>query len=223
MGREARKRWFRVFRCVIFDFDMTLVDSSYAIRDTMNMVAERQGLPPVTREQVLSVIGLPIRESWMKVWNRFDEEWLTEFRSLFIEQEFAGIFPFPGTVPVLEALTEKGVALGIASNRQSPVNPLKATGLSGYFRSVVGMGDVENAKPAPDMILKGMSELGFGKDDTLFVGDTADDMTAASLAGVRSVGLTTGNFSPELLFGAGAWKVLDSIGEILPLWDGAVS
>jgi phosphoglycolate phosphatase-like HAD superfamily hydrolase len=73
------------------------------------------------------------------------------------------------------------------------------------------------------MILKGMAELGFGKDDTLFVGDTADDMTAASLAGVRSVGLTTGNFSPELLFGAGAWKVLDSIGEILPLWDGAVS
>ncbi len=50
-----------MFRCVIFDFDMTLVDNSYAIRDTMNMVAEQQGLPPVTREQVLSVIGLPIR------------------------------------------------------------------------------------------------------------------------------------------------------------------
>lgn len=88
-----------MFRCVIFDFDMTLVDSSYAIRDTMNMVAERQGLPPVTREQVLSVIGLPIRESWMKVWNRFDEAWLTEFRALFIEQEFAGISPSPEPFP----------------------------------------------------------------------------------------------------------------------------
>lgn len=86
------------------------------------------------------------------------------------------------------------MALGIASNRQSPANPLKATGLSGYFRSVVGMGDVENAKPAPDMILKGMAELRAGRDDTLFVGDTADDMAAAAAAGVRSVGLTTGNF-----------------------------
>jgi len=142
---------------------------------------------------------------------------------LFLEQEFAGIFPFPGTVSVLEALTEKGVALGIASNRQSPVNPLKATGLSGYFRSVVGMGDVENAKPAPDMILKGMAELGFGKDDTLFVGDTADDMTAAAAAGILSVGLTTGNFPPEGLVGAGAWKVMDAIEELLPLWNGAAS
>jgi HAD superfamily hydrolase (TIGR01509 family) len=202
---------------------MTLVDSSYAIRDTMNMVAERKGLPPVTREQVLAVIGLPIRESWMKVWNRFDEAWLTEFRALFIEQEFAGIFPFPGTVSVLDALTEKGVALGIASNRHSPVNPLRATGLSGYFRSVVGMGDVENAKPAPDMILKGMDDLGFGKQETLFVGDTADDMAAAAAAGVKAVGLTTGNFIPELLLGAGAWKVMDAIEDILPLWDGAMS
>jgi HAD superfamily hydrolase (TIGR01509 family) len=207
-----------MFSCVIFDFDMTLVDSSYAIRDTMNMLAEREGLPPVTREDVLSVIGLPIRDSWMKVWNRFEERWLADFREMFVQQEFAGIFPFPGTKSVLEELSSRGVSLGVASNRQRPGHPLKAVGLAGYFRSVVGMDDVPNGKPAPDMLLKSMADLGGTLENTLYVGDTADDMAAAKDAGIRSVGLTTGNYPPEALHAAGAWKVFDAIEKILPLF-----
>ena len=207
-----------MFSCVIFDFDMTLVDSSYAIRDTMNMVAGREGLPKVTREDVLSVIGLPIRDSWLKVWGRFDERWLADFREMFVQQEFAGIFPFSGTKQVLETLAARGVSLGIASNRQRPGGPLKAVGLESYFSSVVGMDDVEKGKPAPDMLLKGMADLGGTPATTLYVGDTADDMTAAKDAGIRSVGLTTGNFTPEVLHAAGAWKVFDAVEEILPLF-----
>ncbi len=207
-----------MFSCVIFDFDMTLVDSSYAIRDTMNMLAEREGLPEVTREEVLSVIGLPIRDSWMKVWGRFDERWLADFREMFIQKEFAGIFPFPGTKRVLESLAARGVLLGIASNRQRPGGPLKAVGLESYFGSVVGMDDVEKGKPAPDMLLKGMNDLGGTSATTLYVGDTADDMIAAKDAGIRSVGLTTGNFTPEALRAAGAWKVYDALEEILRLF-----
>ena len=207
-----------MFSCVIFDFDMTLVDSSYAIRDTMNMLAEREGLPPVTREEVLSVIGLPIRDSWLKIWGRFDERWLIDFREIFVQQEFAGILPFPGTRGVLEALSLRGVSLGIASNRQRPGHPLKAVGLDGYFRSVVGMDDVERGKPSPDMILKGMADLGGTPETTLYVGDTADDMTAAKDAGIRCVGLTTGNFTTEALHSAGAWRVFDAVEELLPLF-----
>ncbi len=84
-----------VFRCAIFDFDMTLVDSSYAIRDTMNLLASREGLPAVTREQVLSVIGLPIRESWIKIWGRFEEQGLRISRAVFLERSSRGSFPFP--------------------------------------------------------------------------------------------------------------------------------
>lgn len=207
-----------MFKCVIFDFDMTLVDSSYAIRDTMNMLAEKQGLPPVTREQVLEVIGLPIKESWIKVWNRFEDEWLDSYRESFLESEFKGMYPFPGTEKVLTFLREKNVALGVASNRLSPVRPMKATGLYDYFGSAVGMGDVENAKPAPDMILKSMEELGFSPGESAYVGDTEDDMAAARAAGVKGIGMTSGNSPAEKLLGAGAWRVADSIEELIELW-----
>ena len=205
--------------CVIFDFDMTLVDSSYAVTESMNRVAEKEGLPGVTREDVLSVIGIPIRESWEKIWGRFEESWLTDFRAGFSQQEYAGILPFPGTVRVLEELSTRGVRLGIASNRQKPAPPLQVLKLDGYFDSVVGMDDVERGNPAPDMILKGMSDLGGRPDTTLFVGDTADDMAAGRSAGIRPVGLTTGFFTPEVLYSAGAWRVFDSVEDVLSLFE----
>lgn len=209
-----------MFRTVIFDFDMTLVDSSFAIQDTMNRLAALKGLPQVSREEVLSVIGLPIRESWVKVWGSFEEEWLTDFRAFFLADEFAGIHPFPGTLPLLDELTLRGIALGIASNRQQPAHPLKATGLEKYFSAVVGMGDVPLGKPAPDMILKCMADLGCDSSSTLFVGDTLDDIRAAREAGVRSVGLTTGNALRRDLLAEGAWRVIDSLEEFIPLLDG---
>ena len=108
-----------------------------------------------------------------QVWGRFDERWLADFREMFVQQEFAGIFPFSGTKQVLETLAARGVSLGIASNRQRPGGPLKAVGLESYFSSVVGMDDVEKGKPAPDMLLKGMTDLGGTPATTLYVGDTA--------------------------------------------------
>ena len=48
---------------VLFDFDMTLVDSSYAITECTNLLADAKGLARVTREEILKVIGLPIEES----------------------------------------------------------------------------------------------------------------------------------------------------------------
>ncbi|MDI9370796.1 MAG: HAD family hydrolase [Synergistaceae bacterium] len=207
-----------MFSCVIFDFDMTLADSSYAIVNSMNKLAEKVGLPRVKREDLLSVIGIPIRESWLKIWGRFEEDWLTDFRASFSEGEYAEINPYPGTRRVLEVLSARGVSLGLASNRQKPGPPLKAVGLAGYFSSVVGMDDVERGKPAPDMILKSMANLGGAPESTLYVGDTADDMSAARDAGVRPVGMTTGFFTPDALYGAGAWRVFDSVDEVLSLF-----
>ncbi|MEA4881596.1 MAG: HAD family hydrolase, partial [Synergistaceae bacterium] len=121
--------------------------------------------------------------------------------------------------PLLEELLLRGMSLGIASNRQQPAHPLKATGLEKYFSAVVGMGHVPLGKPAPDMILKCMADLGSDSSSTLFVGDTLDDIRAARDAGVHSLGLTTGNAVREHLLAEGAWRVIDSLEEFLPLLE----
>ena len=51
-------------KAVLFDFDMTLADTSYAIEHCTNLLAEKFGLPKVSRQVVLQGIGLPIEASW---------------------------------------------------------------------------------------------------------------------------------------------------------------
>lgn len=63
-----------MIKAVVFDFDMTLADSSYAITDCTNRLAQEHGLRKVTREEVLKTIGMPIRDSWLQLWGEFKEE-----------------------------------------------------------------------------------------------------------------------------------------------------
>ena len=70
-------------KAVIFDFDMTLADSSYAIHHCSNLLARKFGLEEVSREVVLAGIGLPIEDCWRLYWGDFKEEWLGYYRDEF--------------------------------------------------------------------------------------------------------------------------------------------
>jgi len=208
-----------LIKAVLFDFDMTLVDSSFAITEAMNAIAEGEGLRFLSREEVLSVIGLPIHESWERLWGRFDPSWVDSYRATFREKEYAGIIPFPNTLSFLEHLMEREIVMGVASNRSKVSDAVEAVGLSQYFRCTLGILDVDKAKPEPDMILKGMEMLNVSPEETIYVGDTEADMISAKSANVRGVGMTTGNFDHRALTSAGAWKTFSDLEEVLTLFE----
>lgn len=200
-----------MIKAVMFDFDMTLVDSSHAITEGMNFIARKEGLRILTHTEVLAIIGMPIEESWELVWGRYDESWLQHYRESFRETEYKGITLYSGTLPLLNDLRSLGIGLGVASNRSKVTNVVRAVGLEEFFLCTLGLDDVERAKPAPDMILKGMEILGSSPSETLYLGDTEADMAAAVASGVRGIGMTTGNLDQESLVEAGAWLTLSDI------------
>ena len=55
-------------KAIIFDFDMTLVDTSHAIAYAMNRFAEIMGLRKVSYDEVLATIGLPMEKSLSVLW-----------------------------------------------------------------------------------------------------------------------------------------------------------
>ncbi|MDD2206043.1 MAG: HAD-IA family hydrolase [Aminobacterium sp.] len=207
-----------MIKAVVFDFDMTLADSSYAITDCTNRLAQEHGLRKVTREEVLKTIGMPIRDSWLQLWGEFKEEWLTQYRGFFVEQEYAGIRLFPGTVMLLESLRNKGIRLAVASNRQNARPVVESQKLDGFFEHIIGIQDVEHPKPAPDILHKSMELLDAAPEEIFYVGDTDLDMMTSVAAGVRGVGLTTGNFSSHELKNSGAYYTFDKIEDILTLF-----
>ena len=201
-------------KAVIFDFDMTLADSSYAIHHCSNLLARKFGLEEVSREVVLAGIGLPIEDCWRLYWGDFKEEWLGYYRDEFRGVEQTGIRLFPYTVAALEELRAKGVKTGVVSNRRFARRVVDATKLTPYMDVIIGLEDVTNAKPDPEALFKAIGKLGVGADEAVYVGDTDIDMKTAVAAAVRGVGVTTGNFGEDGLAAAGAWRVCSDLIEV---------
>lgn len=199
---------------VLFDFDMTLVDSSHAITHCMNGLAESRGLRLLTREEVLSTIGLPIEEAWRVLWGRYDPAWTEEYRARFRGVEQSLLRSFPGTVSVLRSLRERDIRTGVVSNRRFARVAVEATGLVPLADVVVGLEDVERPKPDPQSVLLALDRLGVPPEAAAYVGDTDIDMATARAAGTLGVGMTTGAFDRAGLLAAGASLVLDDLREL---------
>ena len=77
--------------------------------------------------------------------------------------------------------------------------------------------DVDSTKPNPELIRAGLEKAGGGR--AVMVGDSTWDFIAARRAGVEGLGLMTGGFSPEELQAAGAWRVYESLGDMIERLD----
>ncbi|MDO4988468.1 MAG: HAD family hydrolase [Synergistes sp.] len=204
-------------RAAIFDFDMTLVDSSYAIVDCMNELAAKFGLREMTRERLLPFLSYTLVDTWREYWGDAKKEWLDYYTNDVIEHELRDMHLYPNAKRVIETLSSSGVRLAVASNRRNVKKVLDAVGLTDYFDTLVGVNDVASPKPAPDVILKAAEILNVPLDSVVYVGDTDFDITAAKSAPVKGIGMTTGSFTRDKLEKCGAWRVCDDLLEILPL------
>ena len=75
-----------------------------------------------------------------------------------------GIEPYPGAVRLLDALADRGIAVGVVSSSRNAAEVLEAAGLGDRFEVVVD-GNVAAArdlpgKPAPDTFLVAAEQLG---------------------------------------------------------------
>jgi HAD superfamily hydrolase (TIGR01549 family) len=86
---------------------------------------------------------------------------------------------------------------------------LDARGLADAWTSA---GDVEQTKPAPDLVEAALERVGGGP--AVMVGDSTWDCRAAANAGVETIAVLTGGFSEQELLDAGAIAVFKSIDEL---------
>jgi len=63
-----------------------------------------------------------------------------------------GVRPFPGAVPLIEAIHTRGIPLAISSGAlRSDIDPILATlGVAGCFARIVSADEVEKSKPDPE-------------------------------------------------------------------------
>ena len=124
--------------------------------------------------------------------------------------------PLRGANEILGWLDASGLPWAIATSSR-PEEALASVSALGLPRPplVVDGGDVEHAKPAPDLLLKAAGRLGTAPRGMWYVGDSRWDMLAAVAADMAAIGVATGATSPGDLVAAGAAVTFDDLEELL--------
>src|SRR4051794_6798236 len=132
------------------------------------------------------------------------------FRELLPERR-----PLPGAAELLGELRAARIVHGIATSGRRPEieASLEALGVADDT-VVVERGDVQRAKPEPDLFLACAERLGVAPAECFVVGDATWDLLAARRAGMLCVGLLSGGYGEDELTRAGAFRVYRDAAEL---------
>lgn len=183
---------------VIFDLDGTLVDScAICVEILSDMLAERgstHAIDPIGARPWMSVGGQRMVAALLGPACGDPEAEIAEFRRRYAEKQTRRDTLFPHVASGLAQLAEAGHPLAICSNKpQNLVEKVLAdTALAPLFKSVVGARAGLAAKPAPDLVVAVLGELGRDAADCIFVGDSEIDDAAARGLGMPFLFVTYG-------------------------------
>ncbi len=125
-----------------------------------------------------------------------------------------GFPPVPYTKELIIDLYNNGIRLAIASssNVQEIDNVVKALDIERFFDALVSGVTVENSKPAPDIFIKAMDELGISSNECVVIEDAFHGVTAANNAGIPVIGFINENSGNQDLSGANV--IIDDFKEV---------
>jgi len=147
------------------------------------------GLPLIKAEEFRGKIGVPLEDFFAQTISLSGHacadlvsEAVRIFRERYSQIYLARTSLMKGAAEVVKELNNKGMKLGVATNKLGRFSReiLKHFGLERFFSSVLGAGDGIPPKPAPDILLRALSEMGVGKNKAFYVGDAPIDIESGA-------------------------------------------
>ena len=195
---------------IVWDLDGTLLDTLCDLTASVNAALASCGMPPRTQEEVRRFVG----NGAVKLMERAVPAGtdaaaaaaaLAAFRAHYAVHANDATKPYPGIPALLSRLAAAGVRMAIVSNKPDfAVRSLAETYFATLMTAAVGAREGVPTKPAPDLVLAAIREMGLTPADCVYVGDSEVDVATAAAAGMRGIAVTWGFRTPDTLRAAGA-------------------
>lgn len=207
---------------VIFDMDGTLLNTLDDLTDSVNFVLDGHGFPKRTREEVRGFVGNGVaRLVELSLPNGKGPDFdilLGEYVAHYKANMQNRTAPYPGILPLLKKLKEKGFKLAVVSNKfDKAVRDLAQKYFGSYISVAIGESDSIKKKPAPDSVFEALRHLRADPAAAVYVGDSEVDIQTAQNAGLLSIGVTWGFRDKSVLSAAGANHIIDTPQDLLDM------
>lgn len=210
----------------IFDLDGTLVDSNELHIDSWERAFRHFG-KRFSLAQLRAQIGkgsdqyLPEFLTPAEI-EKFGKE-LDQYRSeIFRDEYLPRVRPFPKVRELFERIRRDGkpIVLATSGKKSETKHYTKLLEIDDLIDGQTTADDAEKSKPQPDIFVAALDKLdGIPPNESLVIGDTRFDVTAACDAGCPVVGVTCGGKSAEELRTAGAVAVYRDPADLLAHYD----
>lgn len=189
------------YKAFIFDFDLTLADSTKGIYICYKKCLEHFGYKIPSDEEIFKTIGNTIEDSLAILIGKMPDN-VQEMRRYYVSlaDEYMVRYTefYPNVLAVLQVLKQAGKKVGIVSTKYR-YRIMGSFEIAGSFPidEIVGGEDVSVFKPNPKGLNLMLDRLGVSKGETLYVGDSYIDAETAQNAGVDFAGVLTGSTSKK--------------------------
>ncbi len=199
LSRSALWDMFGVCRGVVFDCDGVMVDSFDSNLSYYNLMLGKLGFAPMTPEQENYVHIHTAAEGLRYI---IPEEYHERIPQMIADFDYRDVLPSlrleEGLVELLDFLRDRGIRLGINTNRSTTMDMvLEHFGLAEYFNPVITAGKVK-AKPDPEGMFTILSHWEMPAKHVVFVGDSTLDQLASNGADVPFWAFRNGELEADL-------------------------
>lgn len=201
---------------VVLDLDGTLVDSVYHHVVAWDRALNAHGYDVALRRIHLGIgLGSARLLPWLVGHTPDDVEAIAqEHTRLFIEQQDR-LRPTPGAAGLLADLDTRGVAVVIATSGGSEERKALLTALGDPQIPTIDSDEVDDSKPAADLLLAACEQLDVEPRHAILVGDSPWDVAAAARIGMGMISVRTGGHGDAALAGRGPTAIVDNPGELI--------
>lgn len=213
---------------LIFDLDGTLIDSVPDLALSINQMLSKFDMATFSVDEIRRWVGngasvltqralsgsININPSLDPI---FVEKALSIFLKFYEQNVCVDTSVFPNVASTLETLHSQGYCLVIVTNKPEQfVRPiLTKLGLNHLFEIVVGGDSLSKRKPDPMQLEYVCERLAVTPAKCVMIGDSKNDIFAATAAKMESIGLTYGYNHGEDINSHGATVVFDDFADIL--------
>lgn len=191
------------YKAVVFDFDLTLADSTDPIIACYKYTLKKFGYKVPPDKAIFDTIGKTLLDSFDILTGIPNNPQREEMRGEYVRKADTcmakGTKFYPDAIALLQILQNAGIKTAIVSSKMKyriEETFLVHTG-SVPVDVIIGLHDMPNPKPAPDGLLLAAQALNVAVPDILYVGDSYIDAETALNAGVDFAAVTTGSTTHE--------------------------
>lgn len=212
-----------MYKTFIFDLDGTLLDTIGDLAASVNYALRTNGMPEHSTDDVRRFVGNGVRLLMERAVpdgaaNPLFDDAFADFRQHYMVHSLDTTRPYDGIPETIAELKSRGCRLAVVSNKfMSATQELIRHFFPDTIEVAIGEHEAEGIrkKPAPDTVFAALKQLGVGKEDAVYVGDSDVDILTARNSGLPCISVLWGFRDRDFLIQHGAKTLISAPHELL--------